>query len=164
VIAINMQETDRAVTEVIQRLVKGTLNETREASIERIVMRAKLGEDLRPVKAGVCVPFPRIDGVTSCVKVECSDCLTKGKVGLAMMRSQLDYHAGLQDIDEEHRKRNVFEPSRGYEALRRRKTNWMIERVQATFLAASSFMLRASAVASELVLVSVENGNNVVAG
>jgi hypothetical protein len=40
----------------------------------------------------------------------------------------------------------------------------MIERVQATFLAASSFMLSASAVASELVLVSVENGNNVVAG
>src|SRR5262245_24455588 len=63
--AVEMQEIDRAVAEVRQRLVERRPNQRRERSVAGVVMSADLPIDILVVESGMIVAFPGVDRVTS---------------------------------------------------------------------------------------------------
>ena len=63
VTAVDVEQVDRAVAEAAEGLVEGHAKELREAAVERVVVRAQVGEHLRAVPPGVVVAGPGVDGV-----------------------------------------------------------------------------------------------------
>src|SRR5262249_4703623 len=64
VTAVDVEQVDRGVGETRGGLVERLLQQLRKAGVQRIVMRAELLERLGPVRTGVAVAAPRVDGVT----------------------------------------------------------------------------------------------------
>src|SRR6185369_10467984 len=80
-------------------------------------------------------PLPRINRVAARVEVQLFYRLAESAVRIARLRAKLYDHSGPQEVNQQHRKRDVLLPCRKRgEALGRRKANRMIERIQHRFV------------------------------
>src|SRR5262245_53479024 len=118
--AVQVQEIDRAVAEVRQRLVEGRPNQRRERSVAGVVMSADLPIDVLVVKSGMIVALPGIDRVASRFGFETLHCLTKREIGTSSMGAKLDQHARTQRSDQPECERHVLQPGRLRAQLLRR--------------------------------------------
>jgi hypothetical protein len=57
------------------------------------------------------ISLPRINGITLGVQMILLNGLTHGAVGIAAVRTQLDQETWLQNLDQEHDKWDVFDPT-----------------------------------------------------
>jgi len=74
-------------------------------------MRSQIGQNLRAIVAGMHIPLPRINGITPSVQMVLLNGLAHGAVGIAAVRTQLDQETWLQNLDQDHDKRDVFDPT-----------------------------------------------------
>jgi hypothetical protein len=111
VAAVDVKEVDRRVGEVRPRLVERLREEAGKRAVERVVVGAQLLEDLGPVRPGVDVALPRVDGVAARPEAERLHRLAERAVGIALPRPELDEHPGPQRGDGEERERNVLVPA-----------------------------------------------------
>ena len=109
--AVDVEQVDRSVAERSHRLVERLLPELRERSVQRVVVAAELLEHFRPVRSGVDVTRPRVDGVAASRKLERGDCLAESAVGVALPGPELDDRRGPERGDGEERKRHVAHAS-----------------------------------------------------
>ena len=61
--AVNVQEIDAAVREILQRLIEGHAQETGEAAVGRLRVVSKIVVDVITIIASVLVAFPRVDRI-----------------------------------------------------------------------------------------------------
>ena len=76
--AVDMQQIDRAILEVRQRLIESGLDEAGKAAIERIVMALELSQYLRAVVAVMWVALPGINRVAACAGAQFLHGLAEG--------------------------------------------------------------------------------------
>ena len=76
---IDVEQIDRAVRELIERLVEGALYEPRETAVQRIVVRAQVSEHLWPERAGLSVSRPGVDRVALRLETGLLDGLTNAQ-------------------------------------------------------------------------------------
>jgi hypothetical protein len=94
------------------------------------VMRAKLSEHLRAIRARLRISLPCIDRIALGRESELVDGLTKSTVRVARVGPKLYERPRPEDVDEEHAEGNVFSPRRhAGKSPRRGEDNAMIERV-----------------------------------
>src|SRR5205823_5341471 len=80
-------------------------------TVERIVVRAQLLEDLGAIRAGVLVALPCVDCVTPSGQPDRLHRLAKGAVRVSLPGSQLEHDARLQCGNGEGCKGNVLMPA-----------------------------------------------------
>lgn len=91
--AVDMQEIDRAVLDMIARLVECAAQQRREAGVALVVEGAELLEDFLSVLAGVRIALPGIDRVAARAEPAAHHGLAERRVGNAGEGAKLDQRA-----------------------------------------------------------------------
>ena len=121
VIAVEVQQVDRPVGEMGQRVVESGADQARETCIMPIVVRAKLGEYIVAVKAGLRIAQPGVHGVGGGLELQFRDGLAERGIGRAIVGAELDQHPRPVRVDQPEGERDVPEPSRLHQPVRHRE-------------------------------------------
>ena len=108
--AVDMQKIQRAIGELAQRFIEGHLQQTRETAVARVVLLAQLGQHFFTVEAGVLVALPGIHRVAAGRQAVAQHGLAEGQVGVALVRTQLDQLAWLEQAHQAEGEGNVTLP------------------------------------------------------
>jgi hypothetical protein len=91
------------VLKMPQSFIEGALDQSREASIQGIMMRSQILQHLRSfIESGVGVTLPGINGVAPSVQAQFLHGLTEGTIGDPVVGPQFYHDPGLQSLDEKH--------------------------------------------------------------
>ena len=130
VIAVNVQQVNRAVAEARQGFVESASDEAGEVLVEWVVVRPQVFQHLRPVEAAVLVAPPHVYGEAARPQARLPDRLAEGAVGDARESAQLDDHARAQGGDQVHREGDVRGPGGDGESERVAKTQGVAQGVE----------------------------------
>src|SRR5262245_42502921 len=118
--AIDMEQIDDPVRELVDRVIERRANERREGRIPAVVIAAHLLVDLLPVESRVLVAAPRIHGEATRLELQALDSLAECEVRKSPVRAQLYQRARTQRLDEPEREWRVLQPG----ALRTDLVRW----------------------------------------
>ncbi len=90
VAAVDVQQVERALGEIRQRLVEGAAQQFREAGIARVVEAAQRAVDLLAIEPGVRVTLPGIDCVAPGLELLAQHRFAERRIGDAVMGPELD--------------------------------------------------------------------------
>src|SRR5712691_4396433 len=122
--SINVQELDRSICKMGQRFIKRTLDQAGKTAVERVVMGAKILEDLRAVKSSVRVASPCIHCITPRIQFQSLNGLAKSAIGITAVRPKFYKGFRFQHVNQEHGKRDMLVPGRkGRQATWQTKEN-----------------------------------------
>src|SRR5262245_10239990 len=110
--AIDMEQIDAPVRELVDRVIESRANECREGGIPAVVISAHVLVDLLPVEAGVLVAAPRIHGEATRLDLQALDSLAEGEVRKSPVRAKLYQRGWTERLDEPEREWRVLEPRR----------------------------------------------------
>lgn len=112
VAAVDVEQVDRPVGEIAQRIIDGRTNQAREGRVLFLVPRGNGPEHALVVEPGVLVTFPSIDGVGGRAEPEPVDGLAEGEIRIAVVRAELDEAARSQRFTDPEGKGRVLDPRR----------------------------------------------------
>ena len=90
--AVDVEEIDRTVRQVGQRLVEGTAQKSGEGAVTSIVELSQIRIHLFAIKPGLLVSLPRVDGEAAGIELIANYGLAEGRIGHAAVRTELDEH------------------------------------------------------------------------
>ena len=108
--AVNVQQVDAAVLELVQGFVKRRPQEVREAREMAVMDGTEFAEYLFPIRLRVLVALPGIHRVTDRLQAALLDCLTEREVGRPAMGTKLDENLRPQRIHQPTGERNMAGP------------------------------------------------------
>ena len=115
-----------------QRFIEGHAEQVRECSVALFIVRFHFDKHILVVVTGVLITIPRIDSVTIRSQAGFNHGLTKRKIRIRRMRSELDEHAGRNLPDHPCSEGHVTDPG-GRAAV-------SLARTEATSMRVSRFM------------------------
>jgi len=110
--AVDMEQVDRPVDEIAERIIDGRTDQAREGRVLFLVPRGNGPEHALVVEPRVLVTFPCIDGVGVRAEPQPVDGLAKGEIGIAVVRAELDEAAREQRFADPEGKGRVLDPRR----------------------------------------------------
>ena len=105
--AIDVQEIDTLVFDVLQSFIKGLFKQGRKSTVVRFIVEADFFKDVALVVTGVLVPSPSVHRKAARLQGVLSDGLAKGEIRAAAMGTEFHQHFGLLALDEPTRKRQM---------------------------------------------------------
>ena len=108
--AIDVQQVDAAVAELVQGIVERGAHEVREAGEMTVVDGAEFGEDFFAVGLRVLVALPGVHRIANGLQAALFDGLAERQVGCAAMGAELDEYLRPQRIHQPTRERDVAGP------------------------------------------------------
>src|SRR5262245_26770335 len=108
--AIDMEQIDDPVLELVDGVIERRANECREGGIAAVVISAHLLVDLLPVESRVLVAAPRIHGETTRLELQALDSLAECEVRKSPVRTKLYQRAWTERLDEPEREWRVLQP------------------------------------------------------
>src|SRR5215470_6336882 len=87
--AVDMEQIDDPVWELVDRVIESRANECREGGIPAVVISAHILVDFLPVESRVLVTAPRIHGEATRLELQALDSLAECEVRKSPVRAQL---------------------------------------------------------------------------
>jgi hypothetical protein len=78
--AIDMQQVNRCLRKMSQRLAKVRAYQPGECAVVRVIVCIDCFKDIRTVEPGMLIPQPRVDGVAARVHTEALNSLTEHRI------------------------------------------------------------------------------------
>src|SRR5262245_61623751 len=108
--AIDMEQIDDPVGELVDRVIERRANECREGGIPAVVISAHVLVDFLPVESGVLVAAPCIHGEATRRELQALDSLAECEIRKSPVRAKLYQRARTERPDEPEREWRVLQP------------------------------------------------------
>ena len=112
VATVDVDKVDRTVCEIAKRIIECGLQQSGKSCVFLPVACSNRSEHGFAVEAGMLVALPGIDRVGGRSQPQPIDGLAEGKIGIPVMRAELDKAAGLQSGADPKSKRRMLDCGR----------------------------------------------------